>query len=359
MSDALNQASAKYELKRKTKSVSFNVDRAEEKYLHAVADALPDFSGWVKNCLSEEAKLQASGKPFLTFENAADETVAKSNYWRSCYARYGLPFLSTCNDVLRLLLPPQRVKSLVSGICAAKQVRIFSPARCGNPDYFELLFDDGSLFPFVLILDAGAGQVDLPSSAEIRRCIIYAGALDILAELPCVVVPQVKPEPFTSLIAPDATFLHLIVQGKERRVRRTHTKNSSVAQWRHQLAMMRTNPAAELPGGYTCRIRQDLHDLAIFSLSRLDENGASAPLMRLCICTRSRMARPAWEALNARGEPPKITPFCAVRRYERNFRDEDKALFPPCSEFERALTWAWLEDRETARRHGKSTEYPA
>ena len=150
MSDALNQASAKYELKRKTKSVSFNVERAEGKYLYAVADALPDFSGWVKNCLSEEAKLQASGKPFLTFENAADETVAKSNYWRSRYARYGLPFLSTCNDVLRLLLPPQRVKSLVSGICAAKQVRIFSPARCGNPDYFELLFDDGSLFPFVL-----------------------------------------------------------------------------------------------------------------------------------------------------------------------------------------------------------------
>ena len=116
MSDALNQASAKYELKRKTKSVSFNVERAEEKYLYAVADALPDFSGWVKNSLSEEAKLQASGKPFLTFENATDGTVVRSDYWRSRYARYGLPFLSACDDVLRLLLPPQRVKSWVSGI---------------------------------------------------------------------------------------------------------------------------------------------------------------------------------------------------------------------------------------------------
>ena len=41
MSDALNQASDKYELKRNTKSVSFTVERAEEKYLYAVADALP------------------------------------------------------------------------------------------------------------------------------------------------------------------------------------------------------------------------------------------------------------------------------------------------------------------------------
>lgn len=60
MSEAQKRAQGKYEGKRKIKPVSFNRD--EEKDLLAFADAMTDFSGWVKQMLREKMENQDGQK---------------------------------------------------------------------------------------------------------------------------------------------------------------------------------------------------------------------------------------------------------------------------------------------------------
>ena len=71
MSESAYRARQKYEISRKKKAVSFNVDRPYEAKLFDFAARLSDFSGWVKENLAEEQSLRISGKPLLTFDNTA------------------------------------------------------------------------------------------------------------------------------------------------------------------------------------------------------------------------------------------------------------------------------------------------
>ena len=181
MSESAYRARQKYEISRKKKAVSFNVDRPYEAKLFDFAARLSDFSGWVKENLAEEQSLRISGKPLLTFDNTADSRLLNTDFWRSRYARYGFPFLSVCNDVLRLLVPSRRREAWSAGILAGKQLIITSPAHSGNPDYTDLIFDDGSPLPFCLTLDTIQHE-QLPAVA--RYCLVY-GAGQIIAELSC------------------------------------------------------------------------------------------------------------------------------------------------------------------------------
>ncbi len=91
--------------------------------------------------------------------------ILSTNYWQSDYANNGYAFISPNAGAIRLLLPPNLSADIVS-MRAAKNVVI----SIGKHDEYlrdisEILFDDGTDYPYVQFIDLQQWQ-HLPSQKD-------------------------------------------------------------------------------------------------------------------------------------------------------------------------------------------------
>ena len=104
----------------------------------------------------------------LSIQNAGPEIVS-TNYWQTPYAAKGVVYLSINAGAFRLLLPPALETSL-SDMSAKEVIVSRGPwTEEDQRDAIEILFEDGSSSPFVLLF--GIQQIDRlpPATDEGRR----------------------------------------------------------------------------------------------------------------------------------------------------------------------------------------------
>lgn len=67
-------------------------------------------------------------------------------------------------------------------------------------------------------------------------------------------------------------------------------------------------------------------------------------IVRVAVCRHSKRARPAWEFVGGKGQPPRV-PFVAAGLIEANVSIDDMDALPAIGSFEQFLAWAWLEGK--------------
>ena len=98
-----------------------------------------------------------------------DREIESSNYWDEEYAQHGYYFCSINAGALRLLVPDSLVHT-IEEMKTAKKV-IFYSGKYQGQDAFQLLFDDLSEEPFLVILDKEQLDRNLLRSDNLREVV--------------------------------------------------------------------------------------------------------------------------------------------------------------------------------------------
>lgn len=96
-----------------------------------------------------------------------DREIESSNYWDGEYAQHGYVFGSINAGALRLLVPDSLV-NIIDEMKTAKKV-VFYSGKYQGKEAFQLLFDDMTEEPFILIIDKEQVDRILPRSENNRE----------------------------------------------------------------------------------------------------------------------------------------------------------------------------------------------
>jgi hypothetical protein len=105
---------------------------------------------------------------FITIENDGAR-VARTNFWETDAARAGKVYLSFNAGAARLLVPHSREADVADMRTAREVVISRGPWKAMRiPDAYEVLFDDGTQYPYALHLGPGSWDRLLPKSEHGR-----------------------------------------------------------------------------------------------------------------------------------------------------------------------------------------------
>ncbi|TYB18508.1 lactate dehydrogenase [Aggregatibacter actinomycetemcomitans] len=92
---------------------------------------------------------------------------------------------------------------------------------------------------------------------------------------------------------------------------------------------------------YSCRAGQYNAKMIEFIISRLSDDFKQVDLVRFVVCNHSRRKNVAWALVDGKGDAPDV-PFCAVQLLD-NFILQDLEHLSFFGDFERCISWAWLD----------------
>ena len=273
----------------------------------------------------------------LTIHNHPDGTIAATDYWQSEYNARGLAYLSGHHLGLRLLLPTAHADEWLPEIQTGKRAVIEPPVRQGYTNHIDIVFDDGTANPFSLCIDKTA-QLDGQLRSGNTRLLIYADeGLSSPLELPCEIkLPD----------APKQAFLtHATVDtGHSKRSYRNEVSDGVIGEIKTWLPDLFAGKLRGVIDDYYA-VRCDWHNSKSvgFTVSRMNAEMQATEIVKFSVCRHSKRAKPSWEFVGGKGNPPPV-PFVAATIYSNNLIVDDLAAIAAIADFERCLAWAWLEN---------------
>lgn len=279
----------------------------------------------------------------LTITVNDDGTIKTTDYAQSGYNRYGLAYLHVHSGGLALLLPDASAAEWLREIRTGKQVVIEPPARSGYRKHIDLVFIDGTDSPFSLCLDKTA-QVSAALRNRDTVMRVYDAAGSLKAELPCTV----------KLPMGDTYIAHVTTNtGHRHQSHRADVADNAmetVSGW--LLDMLDGKTRAIFGDQYACRIIRQAGKSILFAISRVSKQMKHTDIVHFAVCRHSRDKALAWREVDGIGEAPQV-PFCAVRLLD-SVKMDDVPHLPLLADFERVLSWAWLEyqDNRPKNYHG-------
>jgi hypothetical protein len=272
----------------------------------------------------------------LIIENNPDGTIAQTNYWQSEYNTRGLAYLSRHNLGLRLLIPSAITATWLAEIKTGRRAVIEPPVRAGFSNHIDIVFDDGTANPFSLCIDKTA-QLDGQLRSGNTRLLIYADkGLSSPLELPCEIkLPD----------APKQAFLtHATVDtGHSKRSYRNEVSDGVIGEIKTWLPDLFAGKLRGVIDDYYA-VRCDWHNSKSvgFTVSRMNAEMQATEIVKFCVCRHSKRAKPSWEFVGGKGNPPPV-PFVAATFFPNNLNVDDLASISAIADFERCLAWAWME----------------
>lgn len=271
----------------------------------------------------------------LTISNNPDGTIAETNYWQSEYNSRGLAYLSRHSLGLRLLIPSAVAAAWLAEIKTGRRAVIEPPVRAGFSNHIDIVFDDGTASPFSLCIDK-TGQVDGQLRSGQTRLLVYSEGQTIPLKIPCEIkLPD----------APKQVFLtHATVDtGHSKRSYRNEVDDEIVEQLKTWLPDLFAGKLRGVIDDYYA-VRCDWHNgkSVGFTVSRMDAEMQATEIVKFSVCRHSKRAKPSWEFVGGKGNPPPV-PFVAATIYSNNLIVDDLVSIAAIADFERCLAWAWME----------------
>lgn len=272
----------------------------------------------------------------LTISNNPDGTIAETNYWQSEYNSRGLAYLSRHSLGLRLLIPSAVAAAWLAEIKTGRRAVIEPPVRAGFSNHIDIVFDDGTANPFSLCIDK-TGQVDGQLRSGQTRLLVYSEGQSIPLKIPCEIkLPD----------APKQVFLtHATVDtGHSKRSYRNEVDDEIVEQLKTWLPDLFAGKLRGVIDDYYA-VRCDWHNSKSvgFTVSRMNAEMQATEIVKFSVCRHSKRAKPSWEFVGGKGNPPPV-PFVAATIYSNNLIVDDLVAIAAIADFEQCLAWAWMEN---------------
>lgn len=266
--------------------------------------------------------------------------IVSTNFWDSEYDRRGLVYLSVNAGALRLLLPKNKAGEWLKEIKTSKKCVI---EKSANPGYVDLVFEDGTDAPFALSVHVEKQtDSDLALNRANLKMIVYAGSLNETCYLFVTDKADENERYINHITARDGCVTHARKSYKKEVSRETL---DILAHWVEDLE---NDHAVEFIDGYFLTVERSYpaQKSAFFSIRRGSEDGEE--LVKFGFCAHARTKGNIWREFGEKADCPPL-PFLAATVINENIRLGDYANLPVFADFERCLTWAYLEAIENGQ----------